>query len=127
MRWIARWPANSFSKNLVFEPCTGPKCAASVMLSTISCGCTSILPRSSNVQCVQVGSFHSCRNGASHSGSPPSVRSEEHTSELQSLMRISYAVFCLKKKKKTKTSKAQALLTHRNSNDSIARNKPDTM
>src|SRR3546814_9094409 len=28
-----------------------------------------------------------------------SVRSEEHTSELQSLMRISYAVFCLKKKK----------------------------
>src|SRR3546814_7431016 len=30
------------------------------------------------------------------------VRSEEHTSELQSLMRISYAVFCLKKKKQTK-------------------------
>src|SRR3546814_6510473 len=29
-----------------------------------------------------------------------STRSEEHTSELQSLMRISYAVFCLKKKKK---------------------------
>src|SRR3546814_2913157 len=34
-----------------------------------------------------------------------STRSEEHTSELQSLMRISYAVFCLKKKKKkTKTN-----------------------
>src|SRR3546814_5739957 len=31
------------------------------------------------------------------------IRSEEHTSELQSLMRISYAVFCLKKKK-TKTT-----------------------
>src|SRR3546814_6642868 len=31
-----------------------------------------------------------------------STRSEEHTSELQSLMRISYAVFCLKKKKKKK-------------------------
>src|SRR3546814_4065634 len=30
-------------------------------------------------------------------------RSEEHTSELQSLMRISYAVFCLKKKKKSTT------------------------
>src|SRR3546814_10751617 len=30
------------------------------------------------------------------------LRSEEHTSELQSLMRISYAVFCLKKKKKQK-------------------------
>src|SRR3546814_9515082 len=31
------------------------------------------------------------------------ARSEEHTSELQSLMRISYAVFCLKKKKSNKT------------------------
>src|SRR3546814_1902610 len=31
--------------------------------------------------------------------SPPILRSEEHTSELQSLMRISYAVFCWKKKK----------------------------
>src|SRR3546814_7159862 len=30
----------------------------------------------------------------------PSLRSEEHTSELQSLMRLSYAVFCLKKKNK---------------------------
>src|SRR3546814_4325135 len=33
-----------------------------------------------------------------------SARSEEHTSELQSLMRISYAVFCLKKKTKIKTT-----------------------
>src|SRR3546814_5822961 len=36
-----------------------------------------------------------------YSSNPSSYpRSEEHTSELQSLMRISYAVFCLKKKKK---------------------------
>src|SRR3546814_2845845 len=34
-------------------------------------------------------------------------RSEEHTSELQSLMRISYAVFCLKKKKKKTNNKAK--------------------
>src|SRR3546814_9024589 len=33
----------------------------------------------------------------------PSTRSEEHTSELQSLMRISYAVFCLKKKTRHKS------------------------
>src|SRR3546814_2593811 len=46
-----------------------------------------------------------CHNGISHEivygrgdGAP---RSEEHTSELQSLMRISYAVFCLQKKKKS--------------------------
>src|SRR3546814_2592889 len=35
------------------------------------------------------------------------ARSEEHTSELQSLMRISYAVFCLKKKKTKHTNKTQ--------------------
>src|SRR3546814_2087901 len=34
-----------------------------------------------------------------HGTVPEALRSEEHTSELQSLMRISYAVFCLKKKK----------------------------
>src|SRR3546814_3833577 len=38
---------------------------------------------------------------ARHGDVELSARSEEHTSELQSLMRISYAVFCLKKKKKT--------------------------
>src|SRR3546814_4459505 len=37
--------------------------------------------------------------GTSRQRSSSSARSEEHTSELQSLMRISYAVFCLKKKK----------------------------
>src|SRR3546814_3558402 len=38
------------------------------------------------------------------------ARSEEHTSELQSLMRISYAVFCLKKKKRTKSHEQQTTL-----------------
>src|SRR3546814_5763431 len=39
------------------------------------------------------------RGGAHSIGNLIPARSEEHTSELQSLMRISYAVFCLKKKK----------------------------
>src|SRR3546814_1197708 len=38
---------------------------------------------------------------------PASLRSEEHTSELQSLMRISYAVFCLKKKTKNSIGMAE--------------------
>src|SRR3546814_2098686 len=38
-----------------------------------------------------------------------SSRSEEHTSELQSLMRISYAVFCLKKKKQTNQNKTHIM------------------
>src|SRR3546814_9830019 len=41
---------------------------------------------------------HRCRDRAIQQRA--GARSEEHTSELQSLMRISYAVFCLKKKKK---------------------------
>src|SRR3546814_5911463 len=40
------------------------------------------------------------------------VRSEEHTSELQSLMRISYAVFCLKKKKKTRSVTKNIIRQH---------------
>src|SRR3546814_7037100 len=38
----------------------------------------------------------------------PDTRSEEHTSELQSLMRISYAVFCLKKKTNNKKNNAKS-------------------
>src|SRR3546814_1821704 len=45
------------------------------------------------------------------SGVRAAARSEEHTSELQSLMRISYAVFCLKKTT-TKTSKQQTTVKH---------------
>src|SRR3546814_6380972 len=53
----------------------------------------------------QNGSCNICSIGAGILPSKVNVpdlqaRSEEHTSELQSLMRISYAVFCLKKKKK---------------------------
>src|SRR3546814_6477836 len=42
-----------------------------------------------------------CHDGQESVDRMTRYRSEEHTSELQSLMRISYAVFCLKKKKKT--------------------------
>src|SRR3546814_2982128 len=46
---------------------------------------------------VQIGAFSNTAQAIAKR------RSEEHTSELQSLMRISYAVFCLKKKKNTTT------------------------
>src|SRR3546814_7845949 len=45
------------------------------------------------------------------------LRSEEHTSELQSLMRISYAVFCLKKKKQERPLKPYTDTTHHTLND----------
>src|SRR3546814_3294153 len=45
-------------------------------------------------------------------------RSEEHTSELQSLMRISYAVFCLKKKNKTQTfNQPKSMMTNKQHED----------
>src|SRR3546814_2504762 len=46
------------------------------------------------------------------------ARSEEHTSELQSLMRISYAVFCLKKKKNEKDNKYDIATVDNKMNDS---------
>src|SRR3546814_7615037 len=48
-------------------------------------------------------------DSAGDQGKSGNGRSEEHTSELQSLMRISYAVFCLKKKKQNKNKQVQHL------------------
>src|SRR3546814_1050661 len=48
---------------------------------------------------VDCGAVYLIDRHAAHRGRQNHHRSEEHTSELQSLMRISYAVFCLKKKK----------------------------
>src|SRR3546814_4897933 len=62
--------------------------------------------------------FHPGRNvglGKDH-------RSEEHTSELQSLMRISYAVFCLKKKTIQKTSTYNLETATHNNNNRAASN-----
>src|SRR3546814_1210178 len=48
--------------------------------------------------------YYRCAQAAVSVHLRPQERSEEHTSELHSLMRISYAVFCLKKKKTTHTT-----------------------
>src|SRR3546814_8165083 len=75
------------------------------------CGCRfrlSILndPLPSSTTSPGSTSKSSCKPSATARGGPlRGWRSEEHTSELQSLMRISYAVFCLKKK--TQAPKAQ--------------------
>src|SRR3546814_7789185 len=65
--------------------------------------------------CARLGSRHSVspscsgqwRDASSSPAIACSTRSEEHTSELQSLMRISYAVFCLKKKRHHRKNKQQ--------------------
>src|SRR3546814_1329415 len=60
----------------------------------------------------RTGVRRSYRPGPTSLPSPPATRSEEHTSELQSLMRISYAVFCLKKKKNNKSNKTSRHLMY---------------
>src|SRR3546814_8143218 len=50
----------------------------------------------------RAGEGDQCADAVQAAETACKARSEEHTSELQSLMRISYAVFCLKKKKKEK-------------------------
>src|SRR3546814_8710949 len=69
---------------------------------------------------AMVGAAHGRETSADRTSSRPwAARSEEHTSELQSLMRISYAVFCLKKKKKNNTTRND----HNTHDSEIAKNK----
>src|SRR3546814_7602555 len=62
------------------------------------------------------------REGPGH-GAPLRSRSEEHTSELQSLMRISYAVFCLKKNKITSPQKTRRPYNQNNNTQSPPNHK----
>src|SRR3546814_3304987 len=68
------------------------------------CGCAAAAARSRHqnrfrAHCPALSSCVQAKRTLAPAPLPPTGRSEEHTSELQSLMRISYAVFCLKKKK----------------------------
>src|SRR3546814_1214437 len=88
----------------------GPPCCTTISL----CSTEARRSEKTGAAMVRALSQSSVRNGSAGRPSPPerfvrdalvnayrtaTGRSEEHTSELQSLMRISYAVFCLKKKK----------------------------
>src|SRR3546814_6921519 len=76
----------------------------SVSASRIKSPITPTTPRELSVRGIerQIKAYVRCAQLAREAGyDGVEVRSEEHTSELQSLMRSSYAVFCLKKKKKS--------------------------
>src|SRR3546814_9957456 len=78
--------------------------------STVACRFSSVVLRSTKLSGAVTltlelaGAFPSASAFRAPLTVYPSTRSEEHTSELQSLMRNSYAVFCLKKQKKTNTT-----------------------
>src|SRR3546814_2811748 len=101
-------------RRILITPCLGRQCAKQCLLVAVGSRALAgkqgdrLLPLASNIE--QTGQqFHPCRLPGDRCQSvaqyldrafaaPQTCRSEEHTSELQSLMRISYAVFCLKKK-----------------------------
>src|SRR3546814_5725437 len=96
-------------------------CPNGKLIALISTRCASPISNSMELLFAPGLSFHNAHSKAATAAKSQSilaianfeiciVRSEEHTSELQSLMRISYAVFCLKKKNKylpDKTNKTQ--------------------
>src|SRR3546814_7348595 len=72
-------------------PCGGaPNFSAEIMPAHCSSTCSCVYPAMAKALYITSGKWLRI--------APEDSRSEEHTSELQSLMRISYAVFCLKKK-----------------------------
>src|SRR3546814_10480143 len=73
--------------------------------------------RRSNGGPGRIGRVEHPPEGEARSGDNRGNRSEEHTSELQSLMRISYAVFCLKKKKQNNTADTATVKTHTKQKD----------
>src|SRR3546814_6012917 len=107
---ISDWSSDVCSSDLRRSSATARSSAATIFFSWVSA--THHTPRSARTLRGSVHSLSSLINASSSAGrstiSRTSWRSEEHTSELQSLMRISYAVFCLKKKKRhTNTTNTQ--------------------
>src|SRR3546814_10456933 len=91
------------SRPLTSSPVNTPLGPTMVRIFSISVGSTeaAIAALADLVITAPTFCFAPRRDGVEHGSLPAAgepARSEEHTSELQSLMRISYAVFCLKKK-----------------------------
>src|SRR3546814_7507202 len=101
---ISDWSSDVCSSDLLdwswARYCAPPTsaCALSCSKRFLSWMALATWPRS--ISLPQASKMRACTASAKCSGRRK--RSEEHTSELQSLMRISYAVFCLKKKKEKK-------------------------
>src|SRR3546814_8514274 len=90
----------SVTHTCVAPPCRTALAVTSEMICEISCTIQQGTSMSGGSRTRSIWQSHSFRRKATKcdsSGESVFLRSEEHTSELQSLMRISYAVFCLKK------------------------------
>src|SRR3546814_9859071 len=101
-----------------------------IRLPPISTRTVTLFPYSTLFRSAEVGlvgAVHRGRHGhdvdrlSGQIGGISAMRSEEHTSELQSLMRNSYAVFCLKKKKHNKKYRASSNTKNQNVNIQITK------
>src|SRR3546814_3381926 len=112
---ISDWSSDVCSSDLTTFRCS--RCATA---ATRTGGCrassTAATPTERPTRC----SRRRCR-------SCPAKRSEEHTSELQSLMRISYAVFCLKKNKKIKKIHTNIKHAHKTPEYNTHKHKTNTI
>src|SRR3546814_8909738 len=98
---ISDWSADVCSTDLVpRQPsdASAPAVPAPQPPSSTACNFSGALPTSCGL--LWAGVYCAVKSALWRANTPD--RSEEHTSELQSLMRISYAVFCLKKKQTTR-------------------------
>src|SRR3546814_6425648 len=100
-----------------------PTCATSIRQPPRSCAASTSGGRNDATCSVRLAPVSHRKRSSETAANVKKWRSEEHTSELQSLMRISYAGFCLKKKKtysKTTTHKTKEPIstqTHTNNNN----------
>src|SRR3546814_8689769 len=107
---ISYWSSDVCSSDLAGSPVTYVPARNTIMLS-IALGWAEVLGAREifcGVNAVDYSGYPDCRPAFIEAferlgNLATKARSEEHTSELQSLMRISYAVFCLKKKNKKYT------------------------
>src|SRR3546814_15654134 len=101
---MIRLPPRSTRTDTLFPYTTLFRSATSASTAVVPPSPTSLVRQSIGWSQYRVGGAHSTAGTDGDSvvsgemPASPYARSEEHTSELQSLMRISYAVFCLKKK-----------------------------
>src|SRR3546814_4323755 len=104
---ISDWSSDVCSSDLARSPCRSPA-------GFDAAGCSSGPANGSSRRRARAARSWTSPAADSTRSKP---RSEEHTSELQSLMRISYAVFCLKKKNTNITSLTTDIQQHNNDVD----------
>src|SRR3546814_8690118 len=108
---MIRRPPRSTRTDTLFPYTTLVRSAEQIVLETIADD-----DRAGGVPVYEHAGIHGVETGAGAADDQPfDARSEEHTSELQSLMRISYAVFCLKKKKNNTKHTSKVRTTYTNS------------